>query len=135
MPALYASRFSPPPIVLHMFLPTAGRGIYDLLAQESWTLTRAECAAPAAGLYTHVGPDESEIEYTREILEDYLDRSEMGILIAAMFGDNAARELGYEQLGLSDWAGLWSTLWRPGQITTSIDGSQRRENSARTSTS
>jgi hypothetical protein len=34
----------------------------------------------------------------------------MGILIAAMFGDNAARELGYDPLGLSDWAGLWSTL-------------------------
>jgi hypothetical protein len=88
------------------------RNLRDLLAQKSWTLTRAKCASPAAGLYTQVGPDESEIEYTREILKDYLDRSEMRILIAAMFGDNAARELGYEPLGLSDWAGLWSTLWR-----------------------
>ena len=89
------------------------RNLRDLLAQEGWTLTRAGCAAPAAGLYNQVGPDESEIEYTHEILKDYLNRNELGILIAAMFGDNAARELGYDPLGLSDWAGLWSTLWRP----------------------
>lgn len=86
------------------------RNLRDLLAQEGRTLTRAGCAAPAAGLYNQVAPDESEIEYTREILNDYLDHNEMGILIAAMFGDNAARELGYRPLGLSDWAGLWSTL-------------------------
>ena len=86
------------------------QNLRDLLAQEAWTLTRAGCAAPAAGLYNQVSPDESEIEYTREVLNDYLDRNEMGVLIAAMFGDNAARELGYDPMGLSDWAGLWSAL-------------------------
>ncbi len=86
------------------------RSLRDLLAQEGWAMTRAGCAAPAASLYNQAAPDEFEIEYTREILSGHLDESQMGILIAAMFGDNAARELGYDPLGLGDWAGLWSTL-------------------------
>jgi hypothetical protein len=90
------------------------RNLRELLAQEGWTLARAGCTAPAAGLYNQVAPDESEIEYTCEVLKDYLDLSSMGILIAAMFGDNAARELGYDPLGLSDWAGLWAILHRSG---------------------
>jgi hypothetical protein len=86
------------------------RNLRDLLAQEGWTLARAGCAAPSAGLSNQDAPDESEIEYTAEVLNEYLDRTEMGVLIAALFGDTAAHELGYQPIGLSDWAGLWSAL-------------------------
>jgi hypothetical protein len=86
------------------------QNLRDLLGQEGSVLTRAGCAAPAAGLYNQVAPDEPEMEYTREVLNGYLDENRMGTLIAAMFGDTAARELGYDPLGLSDWAGLWSAL-------------------------
>jgi hypothetical protein len=44
--------------------------------------------------------------YTREVLTPLLDREDMPALVAALFGDAAARELGYEPLGLSPRAGL-----------------------------
>ena len=86
------------------------RNLRDLLEQECWAMALAGCEAPAAALYDQAAPQDSEHDYTREVLNGYLDRNEMGILIAAMFGDNAARELGYDPLGLSDWAGLWLAL-------------------------
>jgi hypothetical protein len=42
----------------------------------------------------------------REILRPHLDRDEAGVLIAGLFGDAAARELGHEPLGLPARAGL-----------------------------
>jgi hypothetical protein len=43
---------------------------------------------------------------TREILSDKLDRDDPATLIAALFGDQAARELGHPPLGLPPRAGL-----------------------------
>jgi len=42
----------------------------------------------------------------RDVLRPHLDRDEEGILIAGLFGDAAARELGHEPLGLPPRAGL-----------------------------
>jgi hypothetical protein len=42
----------------------------------------------------------------REILGPHLDRDDPGVLIAALFGDAAARELGHEPLGVPARAGL-----------------------------
>jgi len=42
----------------------------------------------------------------REILRPYLDRDDPEVLIAGIFGDLAARELGYEPLGVPNRAGL-----------------------------
>ena len=94
----------------HVLAHGRPRNLRDLLDQEGRVLTRAGCAAPSAGLHNQAALDESEMEYTREVLKGYLDENRMGTLIAAMFGDTAARELGYDPLGLSDWAGLWSAL-------------------------
>jgi len=42
----------------------------------------------------------------RDIVRPYLDLDEVGVFVAALFGDAAARELGYEPLGLPPRAGL-----------------------------
>jgi len=47
-----------------------------------------------------------EIEYSQHVLAPHRASSETAILMAALFGDGAAREFGYEPLGLSPRAGL-----------------------------
>jgi hypothetical protein len=42
----------------------------------------------------------------RDLLRPHLDRDDHGVLIAALFGDAAARELGHEPLGVPPRAGL-----------------------------
>jgi hypothetical protein len=50
--------------------------------------------------------DAEEIDYSRAVLQPYLDSTVYPICFAAMYGDTAARALGYTPLGLSDWAGF-----------------------------
>jgi hypothetical protein len=40
------------------------------------------------------------------VLQPYLDSGAYPICFAALYGDTAARALGYTPLGLSDWAGF-----------------------------
>ncbi len=72
--------------------------LYEMLAQEGCVLQRAGATTPT------LAPD--ELAYTRAVLEPYLDRSDEPMLIAALFGDRAAHELGYPPLGLAEGAGL-----------------------------
>jgi hypothetical protein len=69
----------------------------EIMAQEG-------AAAAFAGIQPHL--DAEDIEYSREVLRPLLDESAFPICMAALFGDEAARSLGYEPLGLSDRAGL-----------------------------
>lgn len=50
--------------------------------------------------------DPEEADYTVEILGGLLDSSDRGVQMAALYGDEAAKEVGYEPLGLAPWAGL-----------------------------
>jgi hypothetical protein len=50
--------------------------------------------------------EDEDLAYTREVLREYTGATDRATLIAALFGDAAARELGYEPLGLSPRAGL-----------------------------
>lgn len=50
--------------------------------------------------------DTEELEYTRTVLEPYLETTHHPALLAALYGDPAARALGYAPLGLSPNAGL-----------------------------
>ena len=50
--------------------------------------------------------DEDDWGYTGEVLAPYLESEDQGVLMAALFGDGAARELGYRPLGVSARAGL-----------------------------
>lgn len=70
----------------------------EMLEQEGDAMARAGVSRPVL--------DADDLEYTQQVLEPYLDRSDQGSAIAALFGDDAARQLGYRPLGLSPRAGL-----------------------------
>jgi hypothetical protein len=68
-----------------------------IMAQEG-------AAAAFAGIQPHL--DDDDLAYSREVLQPLLHESAYRICVAALYGDEAARTLGYEPLGLSDRAGL-----------------------------
>jgi hypothetical protein len=74
------------------------RTLRDLLVQEGHVLVKAG----------HTGPtfDTEEIDYTREVIAPFLDADDKRTTIECLFGDEAARSLGFTPRGLSPWAGL-----------------------------
>lgn len=74
------------------------RTLGEMLAQESYAISMAGSASPTL--------DPDDLAYTREVLASYLDKTDLPTLIAALFGDAAAQQLGYPPLGLSLRAGL-----------------------------
>ena len=76
------------------------RTLRAMLAQEGAVMAAAGCAAPAL--------DAEDLAYTREVLRPYLDTDadDMGTVTGCLFGDEAARSLGFPPRGLSPWAGL-----------------------------
>jgi hypothetical protein len=50
--------------------------------------------------------DNEELEYTRAVLENYLESSSKPVQVACLYGDEAARSVGYEPLGLEKRAGF-----------------------------
>ena len=50
--------------------------------------------------------DDAELAYSREIIAPYLETDEHPRIMSIIFGDEAAHQLGYEPLGLSQQAGL-----------------------------
>ena len=74
------------------------RTLREMLAQEGWVMARAGCTTPAL--------DADDIDYTREMLVPYLDATDMRTAMECLFGDDAARALGFTPRGLSPWAGL-----------------------------
>jgi hypothetical protein len=65
-------------------------------------------AAAFAGLPQHLEPD--DLAYSREVLQPYLCSDDYPTCFTAMFGDSAARAVGYPPLGLSDRAGFGVAL-------------------------
>jgi hypothetical protein len=74
------------------------RTLRELLAQEGYALAAAGCSGPT------LEPD--DLDYTREVLAPLLDAADQPTLVACLFGDGAARALGYRPHGLSERAGL-----------------------------
>lgn len=74
------------------------RTLREMLRQEGEVLTKAGCAGPSL--------DNDDLSYTREIISPYLDEADMRTAIECLFGDEAARTLGFTPRGLSHWAGL-----------------------------
>jgi hypothetical protein len=74
------------------------RTLREMLAQEGQVMARAGCSGPTL--------DAEDIAYTREVLADFLDADDMRTCIECLFGDAAARTLGFTPCGLSPWAGL-----------------------------
>jgi hypothetical protein len=74
------------------------RTLGDMLAQESYAIRAAGSLTPRL--------EADDVAYTREVLAEYASNTDRATLIAALFGDGAARDLGYPPLGLSPRAGL-----------------------------
>ena len=69
-----------------------------MLAQEGEAMAAAGCREPAL--------DDDDLAYTRETMAPYLARGDRPTAVACLYGDEAARELGYPPLGFSARAGL-----------------------------
>jgi hypothetical protein len=52
------------------------------------------------------GLDHEELDYSRKVLEPYLNSDHYPTVFACLYGDNAAKEFGYTHLGLSEFAGF-----------------------------
>jgi hypothetical protein len=74
------------------------RTLRAMLLQEGQVMALAGCSGPTL--------DAEEIAYTREVLAPFLDAEDMRTCIECLFGDAAARTLGFTPQGLSPWAGL-----------------------------
>lgn len=68
------------------------------LAQEGDVLLRAGFDGPVL--------EADELSFTREVIGKRLDASDMQTLVECLFGDVAARSLGFQPHGLEPWAGL-----------------------------
>ena len=69
----------------------------EIMAQEGYVQSQA-------GLFPRIDVD--DLAYTKEVLEPYFANEDQPTLVAALYGDPAAEELGYPKLGLSPKAGL-----------------------------
>jgi hypothetical protein len=74
------------------------RALRHMIAQEGQVMTQAGCSRPTL--------DADDIAYTREVLVPHLDANDMRTCMECLFGDAAARTLGFTPRGLSPWAGL-----------------------------
>jgi hypothetical protein len=74
------------------------RTLRDMLAQEGCVMAAAGCTEPTLGA--------ADLDYTREVLAPSLDTDDMRTATECLFGDAAARTLGFSPRGLSPRAGL-----------------------------
>jgi hypothetical protein len=88
-----------------MYLENHGpaRTLRDRLAQEGFAMAMAGCSTPTL--------DQDDLAYTREVMSQFLDADDQPTLMACIFGDEAARVLGYRPQGLSERAGLALALY------------------------
>jgi hypothetical protein len=84
--------------VAYMHQHGPARTLREMLAQEGHVMARAGCSGPTL--------DAEDIVYTREVLAPLLDADDKRTCIECLFGDAAARSLGFTPRGLSPWAGL-----------------------------
>jgi len=68
-----------------------------MMRQEGLALAFAGATEPAL--------DPDDLHYTREVIQPYLDSQHFPTIFACLYGDEAAKSVGYEPLGLSTKAG------------------------------
>jgi hypothetical protein len=68
------------------------------MTQEGAVLAAAGCTAPT------LEPDDRD--YTRGVIEPFLDATDMRTAVECLFGDAAGATLGFTPRGLSPWAGI-----------------------------
>lgn len=74
------------------------RTLAEMMRQEGYAMALADCATPAL--------EADDLDYTRQVIEPLRNSTDQATQIAALFGDEAARSVGYPPLGLSQRAGL-----------------------------
>ena len=84
--------------VAYMHQHGPARALREMLAQEGQVMTLAGCSGPTL--------EAEDIAYTREVLIPHLGAEDTRTCIECLFGDAAARTLGFTPRGLSRWAGL-----------------------------
>jgi hypothetical protein len=80
----------------------APRTLGDMLDQEGYAMARAGCTTPQL--------DDDDLAYTRSVVMPHLGATDRATVMACLFGDPAARALGYPPQGLSERAGLAMAL-------------------------
>ena len=70
----------------------------EMLDQEGHAMWRAGCTTPQL--------DDDDLAYTRSVVEPLRGATDRATVIACLFGDTAAKALGYPPQGLSDRAGF-----------------------------
>ena len=76
----------------------APRTLGEMLDQEGYAMARAGCTTPQL--------DDDDLAYTRSVITPHLGATDRATVMACLFGDAAARALGYPPHGLSERAGL-----------------------------
>src|SRR5262249_15890538 len=84
--------------VAYMHQHGPARTLREMLAQEGQVMALAGCSGPTL--------EAEDIAYTREVLIPHLGAEDKRTCIECLFGDAAARTLGFTPRGLSPWAGL-----------------------------
>lgn len=97
-----------PLTVRQVVLQSVYRVIYVHQNGVAQTLREKLQQERAVGLFAGLQPryDADELDYTRQVIEPYLDSTDYAVTIAAVYGNQAANSLGYTPLGLSENAGL-----------------------------
>ena len=76
----------------------APQSLGEMLDQEGYAMARAGCTTPQL--------DDDDLAYTRSVIAPHLGATDRATVMACLFGDPAAKALGYEPQGLSERAGL-----------------------------
>ncbi len=82
----------------HVVRHGPARTLGEKMRQEGYALSRAGCDGPTL--------DAEDVGYTRAVLEPLLGTTDVPTAVACLWGDAAARSLGFAAHGLSDGAGL-----------------------------
>jgi hypothetical protein len=93
--------------VAYMHQHGPARTLREMLAQEGQVMALAGCCGPTL--------EAEDIAYTREVLIPHLGAEYTRTCIECLFGDAAARTLGFTPHGLSPWAGL-ALAWHDARL-------------------
>jgi hypothetical protein len=74
------------------------RTLRERMVQEGQVMAQAGCISPTL--------EADDLDYTREVIQPFLECDDMRTTIECLFGDAAGRTLGFTPRGLSPWAGL-----------------------------
>jgi hypothetical protein len=81
----------------------APKTLGEMLDQEGYATARAGCTSPAL--------DADDLAYTRSVIDPLRGATDRATVMACLFGDPAARALGYPPRGLTDRAGFALALY------------------------